>query len=51
MSDTTKKPASDKPGNSKPTQAQPGQQQDDNIDDMGRPVNDPNGKPVDQPTK
>jgi hypothetical protein len=51
MSEQDKKPASDKPGNSKPTQAQPGQQQDDNIDDMGRPVNDPKGKPIDQPVK
>lgn len=50
MTESDKKPASDKPSNSKPTQAQPGQQTDDNIDDMGRPVNDPKGKPVDQPT-
>ena len=26
-----------------------GYQQDDNIDDLGRPVNDPDGKPSDQP--
>ena len=51
MSGSDKKPASDKPDNSKSTQAQPGEQQDDNIDDMGRPVNDPKGKPVDQPVK
>jgi hypothetical protein len=51
MTQPDSKPASDKPANSKPTQAQPGQQQDDNIDDMGRPVNDPKGKPVDQPVK
>ena len=51
MSATDKKPASDKPSNSKPTEAQPGQQEDDNIDDMGRPVNDPKGKPLEQPTK
>ncbi|WP_162783631.1 hypothetical protein [Devosia naphthalenivorans] len=50
MSAPDKKPASDKPS-SKPTEAQPGQQEDDNIDDMGRPVNDPKGKPLEQPTK
>ncbi|MDB5473593.1 MAG: hypothetical protein JWP99_896 [Devosia sp.] len=49
MSPSGKKPASDKPADSKPTQAQPGQQQDDNIDDMGRPVNNPKGKSNDQP--
>lgn len=26
-----------------------GEQEDDNIDDMGRPVNNPDGKPLDQP--
>jgi hypothetical protein len=51
MPQPDEKPASDKPDNSKPTEAEPGEQQDDNIDDMGRPVNDPNGKPVDQPVK
>lgn len=51
MPGSNNKPAADKPANSKPTQAQPGQQRDDNIDDMGRPVNDPKGKPVDQPVK
>jgi hypothetical protein len=33
----------------KPLEPTPGGQQDDNIDDLGRPVNDPHGKPMDQP--
>lgn len=32
-----------------PTETRPGQQSDDNIDDLGRNVNDPKAKPVDQP--
>jgi hypothetical protein len=51
MSGPDKKPASDRPSNSKPTQTQQGQQTDDNIDDMGRPINDPKGKTNDQPVK
>jgi hypothetical protein len=51
MAGSDKKPALDKASNSKPSQAQQGQQTDDNIDDMGRPVNDPNGKTNDQPVK
>lgn len=45
----TEKPADEKSGTKTPTETKPGEQQDDNIDDMGRPVNDPKGKPVDQP--
>ncbi|MET3926211.1 hypothetical protein [Devosia sp. 2618] len=48
MKSPTQKPKPQKGG---PTEAKPGQQQDDNIDDLGRPVNDPSGKPLDQPTK
>jgi len=51
MAGSDKKPALDKASNSKSTQAQPGEQVDDNIDDMGRPVNDPKGKSNDQPVK
>lgn len=32
-----------------PAQTGTGKQQDDNIDDLGRNVNDPKSKPVDQP--
>jgi hypothetical protein len=51
MAGSNEKPASDKPTNSKPTEVQTGEQNDDNIDDMGRPINDPNGKSNDQPVK
>jgi hypothetical protein len=30
--------------------SRPGQQLDDNIDDLGRPANDPDGPPSEQPT-
>ena len=45
----TEKPADEKSGTKTPPETKPGEQQDDNIDDLGRPVNDPKGKPVDQP--
>lgn len=49
MAGSNEKPAADKPDNSKPTEVKEGHQTDDNIDDMGRPVNDPKGKSNDQP--
>lgn len=47
-------PSPKKPDEQKPETKAPehrtGQQQDDNIDDLGRDINDPDSKPVDQPT-
>lgn len=46
--DANKKPPA---GTKDPTTTQPGEQQDDNIDDLGNPVNGTGGKRKDQPVK
>jgi len=43
-----KKPAA---GTKDPTTTKPGEQQDDNIDDLGNPVDGSGGKRQDQPVK